>query len=162
MKNWIVVANAKRARVLEESVADASTGRPRYGHVADLLHPVRRKKGAARGRLVGPAGAGLGSGSCLPRMAPFGSEDDQYALELARLLDEGIAGGRCTGLVLVASHTILGLLKARLGPQASKAVLRTLAADYTMLDEVALAARLAQAPVHAPLFTSPLVLATRG
>ena len=40
MKNWLVVGNAARARVLEE--ADAGRG---YLHVADLVHPESRQKG---------------------------------------------------------------------------------------------------------------------
>jgi Protein required for attachment to host cells len=47
-------------------------------------------------------------------------------------------------LVLVASSPFLGQLKAHLGAQAKKAIVRTLDADYTALDEHALAERLAE------------------
>jgi Protein required for attachment to host cells len=46
-------------------------------------------------------------------------------------------------LVLVASSPFLGLLKGHLGEQAKKAIVRTVDADYTTLDEQALADRLA-------------------
>lgn len=156
MKKWIVVANAKRARVLEEPNADGSPGRPRYVHVAELLHPGRRRRGAdARG------GASARFGVASP-----GGDDDQYALEVARLLDQGVADGRCAGLVLIASHPVLGLLKGRLGAQASKVVLRSLAADFTALDEATLWARLAEAPAGAPaatpFFALPFGAVSRG
>jgi protein required for attachment to host cells len=61
------------------------------------------------------------------------------------MLDKGIAAQRCAGLVLVASSPFLGHLKAHLGAQASKAIVRTLDADYTALDERELADRLAEA-----------------
>ena len=39
MKNWIVVANGTRARILEEP--DGGLGvPPRYVHVVDLVHPA--------------------------------------------------------------------------------------------------------------------------
>ncbi|MCW5632864.1 MAG: host attachment protein [Rubrivivax sp.] len=152
MKNWIVVANAARARVLEE--ADAGTGQaaPRYVHVADLVHPAGRQKGSQLaadrpGRVAG-TGHGLGSAKFVPRTDPHEREREHFALELARLLEGGIAEGRCAGIVLVASHPFLGVLRSHLGARAEKAVLRTLAADYTGLDEVTIAARLATSARH--------------
>jgi protein required for attachment to host cells len=62
---------------------------------------------------------------------------------LARSLDEAVAAGRCAGIVLVASNPFLGELESHLGERARKSLLRTLAADYTKLDEQALAQRLA-------------------
>lgn len=55
----------------------------------------------------------------------------------------GVAAGRCAGIVLVASSPFLGQLKQHLGEQAHKALLRTVAADYTTLDDRELAQRLA-------------------
>lgn len=164
MKNWIVVANAARARVLEEvDAAPAGLAAPvpgsrparRYLHVADLVHPGSRQKGielaADRpGRVTG-TGHGLGSAKYSPRTGAREREHDRFALEVARLLDQGIADGRCAGLVLVASRSFLGLLKSHLGEQARKAVLRTLAADYTLLDERRLASRLVTVAPHPPI-----------
>ncbi len=164
MNHWIVVANAKRARVLEEPSAEAAVAAPHYVHVAEVTHPGRRTRGAGgrsggtRGAASGPAGSSGG--------APLGHEDDQFAREVARLLDQGVADGRCAGLVLIASHPVLGLLKARLGAQASKAVRRSLVADFTTLDEATLRTRLAQTQGRAlatgPFFAVPLGAVTRG
>ena len=67
-------------------------------------------------------------------------EHERFAQELAKALDQGIADGRCAGLILVASNPFLGELKSHLGEQARKAVLRTVAADYTALGEAELGA----------------------
>lgn len=147
MKNWIVVANGARARILEEP--DMGVGvPPRYVHVVDLVHPESRQKGSelasdAPGRVTG-SGHGLGSGKFVPRTDPREKERDRFALDVARWLDDGVADGRCAGIVLVASNPLLGELKSHLGHQARKAVLRTLAADYTSLGDAELAARLAE------------------
>jgi protein required for attachment to host cells len=146
MKNWLVVANAARARVLEQDDEQGGNGPP-YVHVADLVHPQSRQKGVALGNdrpghaeggSPGPAG-----NAYAPRIDPREREHDRFAHELARRLDEGVAAQRCAGLILVASSPFLGHLKSHLGPQAEKAVLRTVDADYTSLDERELAERLA-------------------
>jgi protein required for attachment to host cells len=143
MKNWMVIANAARARVLEES------GKPHvYTHIADLVHPQSRQKGEelaydrpgyAEGSAAGTAGAVYP-----PRTNPRERERDRFAQELARMLDQGIADGRCAGLVLVASSPFLGHLKGHLGVQARKAIVRTVDADYTALRDSDLAERLAE------------------
>lgn len=148
MKNWLVIANAARARVLEES--DAPEGRVgAYIHVADLVHPQSRQKGAAladdRPGHVEGLGHGLGSASYVPRTDPREREHDRFAREVAQMLDQGVAARRCAGLVLVASSPFLGHLKAHLGEQARQAIVYTLDADYTALEDRALAQRLAAA-----------------
>ena len=147
MKNWLVVANAARARILEEG--DPRPGKRRaYVHVADLVHPQSRQKGVALGRDRGGhaegASPGLAGAAYMPRTDPREREHDRFAQEVAHMLDKAIATQRCAGLVLVASSPFLGQLKAHLGTQARKAILRTLDADYTALDENTLAERLAE------------------
>ena len=142
MKNWLVVANASRARVLEESDKPGS-----YVHVADLVHPQSRQKGvdlaSDRPGHAHAEGAGHSGTSFAPHTDPRQREHDRFAREVAQRLDAGVAAHRCAGLVLVASSPFLGHLKAHLGEQARKAVVRTLDADYTALDERELAVRLA-------------------
>lgn len=145
MKNWLVVANASRARVLEES--DDGNG---YVHVADMVHPESRQKGLALGRdragHVQGTGHGLGSTEYLPRTDPREREHEQFARELAATLNAGVAGGRCAGLLLVCSNPFLGRLKGALSEHARKAVLRTVASDYTSLTEAELAQQVGRAP----------------
>lgn len=141
MKNWWVVANAARARVLEETEHAGV-----YAHVADLVHPASRMKGVQLGRdragHVEGTGHGLGSAAYEHRTDPREREHQRFAAELARMLDDAVAAGRCAGIVLVASNPFLGEVKTHLGAQAGKALLRTVAADYTALDEKELARRL--------------------
>lgn len=141
MKNWLVVANAARARVLEEGAEPGA-----YVHVADLVHPDSRRKGVELGTdrpgHVEGTGHGLGSSAYQPRSDPHRHEHDRFAQEVAALLSAGVADGRCAGLVLCASNPFLGLLKAHLSDHAREAVLRTVPSDYTGLRDDQLAERL--------------------
>lgn len=142
MKNWLVVANAARARVLEQ--ADVGVA---YVHVADLVHPQSRQKGVELGSdrpgHVISGAHGAGSSEYRPRTDVHEREHEHFAQELAQLLNAGVASGRCAGLVLVASNPFLGHLKARLDAQARERVVRTVPSDYTTLDDAELARRLA-------------------
>lgn len=142
MKNWLVVANAARARVLEAQ--DDGDG---YLHRADLVHPQSRQKGIElatdRPGHVEGVGHGLGSAAYQPRTDARDREHDRFAQQLAKLLNDGVADGSCAGLVIVASNPFLGQIKAHLSEQAHKAVLRTVASDYTTLGDAELAQRLA-------------------
>lgn len=147
MKNWVVVANAAKARVLEE------TDKPGvYLHRADLVHPASRRKGIDRdadrpGRLPG-SGQGLGHASFQPRTSPDELERERFAREVAAALEDGVTAGHCAGITLVASDPFLGHLKAQLGSNVAKRLLRTVPSDYTSLSERELAERLA-APLRA-------------
>ena len=142
MKNWLVVANAAKARVLEESDKGV------YVHVADLVHPQSRQKGVElatdRPGYVKGTGHGLGSASYVRRTDAREREHDRFAYEVATALNDGIAAGHCAGLMLVASNPFLGHVKAHLSEQAHKALLRTVAADYTALPDTELAQRLTE------------------
>jgi protein required for attachment to host cells len=149
MKNWLVIANASRARVLEDSGLQGAKRRATpYVHVADLVHPQSRQKGMAldddRPGHAHAEGGGQAGTSYAPHTDPRQREHDRFAREVAQMLDEGIAAHRCAGLVLVASSPFLGQLKVHLGEQARKAIVHTLDADYTSLTDAELAARLAQ------------------
>lgn len=144
MKNWVVVANAARARVLE--LTDEAGV---YTHRADLVHPASRQKGMALGTdragHVEGLGYNTGSSAYQPRTSPQEHEHDQFARELSATLNEGVAAGECAGLVLVASNPFLGHLKAHLSEQAHKRLLRTVVSDFTTLRDDEVARRLAAA-----------------
>ncbi len=141
-RNWLIVANASRARVLEET---DRTGQ--YTHVADFVHPQSRLKGEQLGGdrpgHVHAEGRGAGGTSYPPHTDPRVREHDRFAREVATCLNEGVAGGRCAGLTLVASDPFLGQVKSHLGVQTRKLLLRTVAADYTALRDDALSGKLA-------------------
>lgn len=141
MKNWLLVANASRARLLEEGDKPGV-----YVHRADLVHPQSRQKGIElesqrAGHVLGgthtPGGAAYE-----PRTDVRDREHDRFAQQLAEVLDAGIASGECAGIVLVASNPFLGQLKAHLGEQSRKAILRTVPSDFTALRDDELQERL--------------------
>lgn len=148
-RNWFVIANAARARVLEE------TDKPgKCTHVADLVHPQSRQKGVEiatvhggdrPGHVMG-TGHGLGSTSYTPRTDPRRREHAQFAREVADAVNEGVAAGRCGGVTLVASDPFLGQLKSHLNVQSRKLLLRTVSSDYTTLPEQEVLRRIDQAP----------------
>ncbi len=145
MQNWLVVANAARARVFEDA-AKGKALRP----VADLVHTPSRQRGAElgfdRAGRVDGQGQSMSGSAYAPRTGAREREHDRFAREVAALLDRGIADGSCAALVLVASNPFLGQLKSHLGAQAAKAVLRTVASDYTTLPEDEIARRVHAEP----------------
>lgn len=140
MKNWMLVANAARARVLELTAVAGQ-----YRHVADLVHPQSRQKGVDladdRSGHVG-GGDGPGGAAYAPRTDPRERERDHFAQQIAQLLDAGVAAGECAGLTLVASNPFLGEVKKHLGAQALKVLLRTVPHDLSLVADADLAARL--------------------
>jgi protein required for attachment to host cells len=142
--NWLVVANAARARVLEQ--ADAVG---KYEPVVDLVHPKSRMKGKQLGGdRPGHAhaeGHGLAGSSYAPHTEPREREHDRFAREVAAAVNAGVAQERCAGITLVASDPFLGHLKSHLSSQARKLLLRTIAADYTTLHDDELVRRITAA-----------------
>jgi protein required for attachment to host cells len=137
MKNWLVVANAARARVLEDDEGA-------YAHVADLVHPASRQKGSQLGddRAGHAASDGRAGVQFEPRTELHEREHERFAREVAAVLNAGVADGRCAGLVLVASNPFLGLLKAQLAEPARRLVLRQVASDFTACSDAELVQRL--------------------
>jgi protein required for attachment to host cells len=139
-RNWWVIANAARARVLEE------TDKPGcFRHVADLVHPPSRMKGerlrSDRPGHVEGTGHGLGSASFLPRTDPRVREHERFSRAVAQTVNDGVAQGHCAGLTLVASDPFLGQIKSHLSAQATKLLLRTVSSDYTSVPDADLARR---------------------
>ena len=143
-RHWYVVANAARARVLERTDAKDD-----WADVADLVHPASRMPAAAlaadRSGHVEGAGHGTGGAAYRPRTEPRQHEHEQFAREIAALVDAAIADGRCDGLVVVASNPFLGVLRRQLGERAGRQVHTTVAHDWTMLPDLELVAKLREA-----------------
>jgi protein required for attachment to host cells len=139
-RNWWVIANAARARVLEE------TDQPgQFLHVADLVHPQSRLKGDQLGGdrpgHVEGNGHGLGSASFPPRTDPREREHERFSRDVAKALNDGVAQGRCAGFTLVASDPFLGQVKSHLSVQSKKLLLRTVPSDYTAVPDADIARR---------------------
>jgi protein required for attachment to host cells len=133
--NWIVLANASRARVCGR---DPDSGR--LDELADLVHPQSRQKGSAldsdRGGHAqqGHGGADRHGTTLDAREDPRHKAHAQFARELADYVERAITEGRCTGWTLMASDPFLGELKAHLGKGAQKALQRAVARDMTSFD----------------------------
>ena len=146
-RNWIVVANSARARVIELGDIEGVCR-----ELVDLVHPESRLKGVERAALHGGdrpghvegTGHGLGSASYQPHTAPREREQDSFAREVAAFIDAGTAAGRCGGITLVASDPFLGRLKKTLGEGSRKLLKRTVASDFTMLAAAEILQRLAR------------------
>lgn len=146
MSNWLIVANAARARLFE--YGDEAEG---LTTLVDLVHTQSRQKGVAlaadRPGHVEGQGHGLGSAAYVPRTDARDREHDRFAREVAAILNDAVAAGRCAGIVLVASNPFLGHLKSHLDTQATKALLRTVPSDFTTLSAAQIADRVHAEPV---------------
>jgi protein required for attachment to host cells len=132
---WVMVANAARARCFERHKADG-TLRER----ADYVHPQSRQKGIdlgsdRSGHVDRDTRAGAGSGTPLDaRTDPRAKEHDSFARQLAKVINDAVAGGRCGALVLVASNPFLGELKSHLSPRADHLLQATIPSDLTSFE----------------------------
>jgi len=125
--DWVLVADAARARVLER---DAETGALR--ELSAHVHPASRLKGRALASArPGQVRKGGASTAFAPRTSPAERERSRFAHELAELLESAALAQRLGGLVLLASNPFLGELNAHLGPAARGRVKAGAALDLT-------------------------------
>ncbi len=128
--DWVVLANATRARVFER---DEGSGAMR--EILDAVHPAGREKDSALGRdRPGRARKGAMSTAFPPRTAPQAREREHFAQELSRMLESAAVDHRMPGLVVLASNPFLGELKARLGPNARALLKASIASDFTTFE----------------------------
>lgn len=145
---WILVADGSRARLFEQERPD--------GHLAQVqawVHPQTRLRAEslAYGDLGRASKGHTGTVSFSPRTSLKEREHQRFAHALAQALDEGVRGGRCGALVLIASNSMLGLIRQDLPTQAAKRVLWSAPVDLTRLDGRELEARIEELrPPHGP------------
>lgn len=131
-KTWILIADAQRARCFERHAPDHS-----LTELADFVHPHKNMVSeASADDLTGAAGKGHGrtghAGTQFePHTEAHAKERGSFARQLADYLNEGVAGQRCNGLVLIASSPMLGELKPCLSSAADKALRRCVVSDLT-------------------------------
>lgn len=132
--NWIVLANAARARILGRDPIDGA-----LAELADFIHPQSRQKaselasdrpGHAQKAHGDPGQASTGFE---PRTDLRRKEHEEFARQVAQHLDDAVAQRRCTSLVLIASNPFLGELKSHLGSGAQKAIVLAAPIDLTSL-----------------------------
>lgn len=126
---YILIADAHRARCFERHGAGRG-----LTELADFVHPHARA-----GQAAAPAGArekGHGrTGHAGTQLEPRTGEDDkgraEFAQQLADFVNMASTDHRFASLALIATKPMLGELKARLSPGATKALWRTAAKDLT-------------------------------
>ena len=131
-KTWILIADARRARCFERHAPDHS-----LTELADFVHPHKNMVSAASADdPTGAAGKGHGrtghAGTQFePHTETHAKERGIFARQLADYLNQGVAGQRCNGFVLIASSPMLGELKPCLSSAAEKVLRRCVARDLT-------------------------------
>ncbi len=140
--DWILIANATRARVLQRK-PDA-----RVVEVQSFEHPQSRSKvsdladdraGSER------TDRSFGGTSYAPRVDAKQKEHLRFARELAEYLERQANEGRFQSLQVFASSPFLGELKSELGSATARLLEGTHDLDLTMVGPAELGRRIAQA-----------------
>lgn len=114
---WILVANAAQARLLQREAGCPLVVLQAFHHPASRQHSSALGD-AARGR-QGADGA-FGAAAFEPRMEPQHKEHLKFAGELAEALEDGAREGRYAALQVFAASPFLGELKQRFGDTTRK------------------------------------------
>lgn len=145
---WIVAADASRARVLQV------TGREqRLREIEDLLNPEGRLQDRELasdelGRWGGPDRPG---GNSMPDpVSPHEHVVQRFAKRVGDYLEKARTDHRFEALVIVAPPKFLGTLRAELGKEVEKLVVRQLPKDVSSLSERELEAWLARESAPGP------------
>ena len=142
---WILIANATRARLLQRE-----PGCPLV--VVDSFdHPQSRSKISelADDRAgQGKSDHSVGGASYPPRLDAKEKEHLHFARELADYLEEHAQQGHFHSLTLFASSPFLGELKPQLGTATARLVSATHDLDLTSVGLVELDQRIAHASAH--------------
>ena len=128
---WILVADAHRARCLEQTAQNAP-----LIELADFVHPHAHMTSETSPDRTGDAGKGHGrtghAGTQFePKTEAGAKERHSFARQLADFLNQGVAKQRCDRIALIAPGPMLGELKPLLSPAADKLLHRSVATDLT-------------------------------
>jgi protein required for attachment to host cells len=139
--DWILIANATRARLLQQE---------RHARVTELHsfeHPQSRSKisdladdRAGHER----SDRGFGGTAYQPRIDAKHKEHQRFARELAEYLEHAAQQGHFGSLAVFASSPFLGELKAELGAATGRLLAGTHDLDLTAVGKAELGRRLAQ------------------
>jgi protein required for attachment to host cells len=138
--DWILIANASRARLLQKEL-----GCP-VVIIESFIHPKSRSMTSELGDdKAGQEGAdrSFGAAAYEPRLDAKEKEHRRFAHELADYLEHQAQQGRFHSLVLFASSPFLGELKAQLGTAAVRLLKSTHDLDLTSVGLVELDQRVA-------------------
>lgn len=143
--DWILIANATRARVLQQKP------HARVVEVQSFEHPQSRSKVSdlADDRAGNErTDRSFGGTTYQPRIDAKQKEHQRFARELATYLEQQAQDGRFQSLQLFASSPFLGELKSELGSATARLLGGTHDLDLTMVGPAELGRRIAQALEH--------------
>lgn len=127
-KIWIVVADSAHARIFATAALTAEPTK-----IASLEHPAGRLK---EQELVadepGRSHEPLAQGHAVSEPQASAQEDDIFATEIVKTLDDARQKGKFEDLVLVAGPKFLGILRNHLNGPLSKMVSQSL--DKNLVD----------------------------
>ncbi len=136
---WILVANSSSAKLFMNNGPKKGLNK-----IKEFDHAASRSKAAdlVSDRPGHNQGHGNGRGAYNPPTTPKQHEADQFALELARELDQGRTGNQYQRLILVAAPPFMGLLNKHLNGHIGHLVTDRLEKDYTKATDRELAGHL--------------------
>jgi len=137
---WILIANATRARLLQRDPDRPLTIVKSFMHIAG-----RSKVSELVDDRAGHDNTDTtyGGAAFTPRMDAKRKEHERFAKELAEHLEHGAQQGAYESLTVFASSPFLGELKAHLGSEASRLLSGTHDVDLTAVGPVELERRIA-------------------
>lgn len=141
--NWILVANATEARILQHEPGSALVVLQAFHHPAGRLRSSTLGDDKAGREL---SGRGFGGAAFEPRLDAQTKEHLQFARELADALEEGARQGSYGALAIHASSPFLGELKQALGEATCRLLTGTQDVDLTSFGVQEIEQRLQHAP----------------
>ena len=143
--DWILIANATRARLLQQEPKD------KVKELENFEHPQSRSKISE----LADDRAGhdktdrtFGGVAYQPRLDAKQKEHQRFARELADYLEHQAQLGNFRSIEVFASSPFLGELKAELGAATTRLLAGTHDLDLTMVGKAELGRRLAQQMAH--------------
>lgn len=143
--DWILIANATRARLLQQD------SKQRVTELESFEHPESRSK---VGQLASDRAGyertdrAFGAAAYQPRTDAKQKEHQRFARQLAQYLEQQAQQGHFGRIEVFASSPFLGELKAELGAATTRLLGGTHDLDLTMVGKAELGRRLAQELQH--------------
>lgn len=128
--DWLIVANAAHARLLQQEPGAPMTVLQAFEHPASRLHSSELGD-AERGREA--TDRSFGGAAYEAHIEPQRKEHLHFARELAAVLEQGAQQGRYHRIHVFASSPFLGELKAQLGTATQRLVAGTHDLDLSAL-----------------------------